>query len=220
MIRARQARLLARPTARLASWSALPAAAVVAIAMLELDGPRVVELRLAAVALCIGAAFVLDDPAAQSLAASPTPLLFRRLLRIALLLPLVGALWAVVLWRAGETLATALTLELATMLVVTLAVAALAAPLVADCRGGLAAAPALLVLLAAALLVLPARWTLFAAGPGDPGWEASHIRWALLLATAAAAFLIASRDPAASLARSGLRRFASARRFTSRGHAH
>lgn len=196
MTRARQARLLARPTARLASWRALPAAGAVALAMLQLGGPPVIELRMSAVALCIGAAFVLDDPAAQSLAASPTPLLFRRLLRTALLLPLVAGLWAIVLWCAGESFTTALTLELLTMLVVTLAAAALAAPLVPDGRGGLAAAPVLLIVLAAALLMLPPAWTLFALDPADPAWQASHLRWTLLLAAAAAIFLAASRDPA------------------------
>ena len=203
MTRAGQARLLVRPTARLASWSALPAADAVALAMLQFDAPQVIELRLAAIALCVGAAFVLDDPAAQSLAASPTPLLFRRLLRIVLLVPLVGVLWAVVLWHAGASFTTALTLELATMLVVTLAAAALAAPLAPDGRGGLAAAPALLITLTAALLLLPAGWTLFVADPADPAWETSHLRWALLLGAAVAAFLAASRDPANPRARVG-----------------
>lgn len=212
MSRARQARLLARPTARLASWRALPAAGAVAAAIVQFDGPHVIELRLAAIALCVAAAFMLDDPAAQSLAASPTPLLFRRLLRIALLLPLIAGLWAIVLWRAGEKFTTALTLELLTMLVVTLAAAAIAAPLVPDGRGGLAAAPALLTLLAAALLVLPAGWTLFAHDPADPAWQSSHTRWALVLVTAVATLLAASRDPANPRARPArLRRFVAKR---------
>lgn len=206
MSRARQARLLARPTVRLASWRALPFAGAVAVAMVQFDAPHVIELRLAAIALCIGAAFVLDDPAAQSLAASPTPLLFRRLLRTTLLLPLVGGLWAIVLWRAGESYASALTLELAAMLAVTLAAAAAATARAADGRGGLAAAPALLIMLSTALLALPAAWTLFAGGPADPAWDASHVRWALVLAVAVAAFLAASRDPADPRARpAGLR---------------
>ena len=197
MSRARQARLLAAPTVRLASWRALPAAAAVAVAVVQFDGPQVTELRMAAIALCIAAAFVLDDPAAQSLAASPTPLLLRRLLRTTLVLPLVAALWAIVLWRAGESFTTALTFELVAMLVVTLAVAAAATALVPDGRGGLAAGPVLLIMLTAALLMLPSAWTLFARDPTDPAWQASHNRWALLLAIGVATFLAASRDPAA-----------------------
>ena len=209
MSRARQACLLAGPTARLASWRAVPAAGAVGVATVQLGGPQVIELRLAAIALCLAAAFVLDDPAAQSLAASPSPLLFRRLLRTTLLLPLVAGLWAIVLWHAGESATTALTIELATMLAVVLAAAAAATPWVADGRGGLAAAPTLLIMLAAALLVLPAAWTLFARDPADPAWEAAHIRWALVLALAVATLLVASRDPANRRPRpDGLRRFA------------
>lgn len=197
MSRGRHARLLVGPTVRLASWRALPAAGALAVAMVHFSSaPPVLELRLAAIALCVAAAFVLDDPAAQTLAASPTPLLFRRLLRTTLLLALLAALWMIVLWSAGEHVMTALTLELATMLVVTLAAAVVATPRISDGRGGVAAAPALLIILTAALLLLPTAWTLFARDPADPAWQASHVRWALLLAIAAAAFLAASRDPA------------------------
>lgn len=210
MSRVRQARLLARPTVRMASWRALPAAGAIAVAMLHVSSaPAVIELRLAAIALCVGAAFVLDDPAAQTLAASPTSLLFRRLLRTTLLLALLAALWMIVLWRAGENVMTALTLELVTMLVVTFAAAAVATTRIPDGRGGVAAAPVLLIILTAALLLLPTAWTLFARDPADPAWEASHIRWALLLAIATAAFLAASRDPASRRGRSrGARRLA------------
>ena len=197
MRRARHARLLVRPTVRLASWRALPAAGVLALAMVHFfSAPTVIELRLAAIMLSVAAAFVLDDPAAQTLAASPTPLLVRRLLRTTLLLPLVAALWMIVLWSAGEHVMTALTLELVTMLVITLAAATAATPRIPDGRGGVAAAPALLIILTAAVLLLPAGWTLFADDPTDPAWEISHVRWALLLAIALTTFLAASRDPA------------------------
>jgi fluoroquinolone transport system permease protein len=196
MTRARHARLLVRPTVRLASWRALPAAGALAVAMVHFfSAPPVIELRLAAIMLCVAAAFVLDDPAAHTLAASPTPLLLRRLLRTTLLLALLAALWMIVLWSAGEHIMTALTLELVTMLVVTLAAATVATPRIPDGRGGIAAAPALLIILSA-LLLLPATWTLFAHDPDDPAWQASHLRWALLLAIAVAAFLATSRDPA------------------------
>lgn len=203
-----QARLLAGPTVRLASWRALPAAGALAVAMVYFfSAPTVIELRLAAIMLCLGAAFVLDDPAAQTLAASPTSLLVRRLLRTTLLLALLAVLWMIVLWSAGEHVMSALTLELVTMLVVTLAAATVAIPRIPDGRGGVAAAPTLLIILSAALLLLPGAWTLFAHDPADPAWQASHARWALLLVIAVTTFLAASRDPAHRHARPTRLRF-------------
>lgn len=203
-----QSRLLVGPTVRLASWRALPAAGALAVAMVYFfSAPTVIELRLAAIMLCLGAAFVLDDPAAQTLAASPTPLLVRRLLRTTLILAPLAALWMIVLWSAGEHVMTALTLEFVTMLVVTLAASTVATPRIPDGRGGVAAAPTLLIVLSAALLLLPGAWTLFARDPADPAWQASHARWALLLAIAVTTFLATSRDPANRHARPTRLRF-------------
>jgi hypothetical protein len=89
----------------------------------------------------------------------------------------------------------ALTLELAAILAATLAIAAVAAPLVPDGRAGVAAVPTLLVVLATAALALPDRWTLFAGGPHDPRWVSSHQRWGAVLVLALLAFLYASLDP-------------------------
>ena len=208
MSSARHARLLVRPTVRLASWRALPAAGALAVAMVHLfSAPPVIELRLAATMLCAAAAFVLDDPAAHTLSPSPTPLLLRRLLRTTLLLPLIAALWMIVLRSAGEHIMTALTLELVTMLAITLAAATAATPHIPDGRGGIAAAPALLIIQNAAQLLLPATWTLFAHDAADPAWQASHLRWGLLLAIAVTTFLATSRDPATRHARRARLRF-------------
>ena len=195
MTRARQALLLVRPSLRTAAWLAVLPGGALGLGVLSLDGPVVLELRLAALALCVGAAFVLDDAASETLASSPTSLLFRRLVRVALVLPPVAALWMLLVAYAGEGADVALTLELAGMLAVTLAASALAAPHVPDGRGGLAAGPTLLVLMATAALVLPDRWTLFAFGPDDRHWRDSHARWAFVLLAALAAFVYASLDP-------------------------
>lgn len=194
IIRARQARLLVRSLLRTVPLVPLAAAAACGALALSLEGDVVFLLRLAAVALCTGAAFALDDPAAVTTASTPTPLLFRRLLRVALMAPLVVAIWALLLAYAGESVRTALTLELAAMLAVTLAVAALATPHMADGRGGLAAGPALLALMAVAALAVPGRWTLLAKA-GDPRWAASHVRWGFVLALAVGAVVYASLDP-------------------------
>ena len=196
MTRARQALLLAAPSLRATPWLPLLPAGALALAVLRFDGPVLLELRLAAIALCVGAAFVLDDPASETLATSPAPLLFRRLVRIGLVLPLVALLWALTLRYAGTGFDAALTLELAAMLAVTLAAAAFATPRLADGRGGPAAAPALLVFLGACTFALPDAWTLFAEGPNDPRWAGSHVRWAVVLVAAVAGLLYASLDPA------------------------
>jgi len=194
MTRVRQARLLAWPLVRTVPWLSLPGAGVVGIGVLSLDGPTVLKLRFAAIALCAAAAFALDDRAADLAAVSPTPLLFRRALRVALVLGIIAALWGLVLWYAGDGFHAGLTLELAAMLAVTLAAAAVAAPFTADGRGGIVAGPALLTLLATAALALPDSWTLFAPGSADPRWAASQQRWGAILAVALLTLAGASRD--------------------------
>ena len=198
MKRARQAVVLVMPSLRAMAWLPLLPAGALALAVLSFDGPVLLQLRLAALALCVGAAFVLDDPAAETLATSPSSLPFRRLVRVALVLPLVAALWALVLWYAGTGFDAALTLELAAMLAVTLAAAAFAIPRLADGRGGAAAAPSLLVLMGASTFALPDAWTLFAQGPSDPRWAGSHARWTVVLLAAVAGLVYASLDPARS----------------------
>lgn len=198
MTRVGQARLLVRPVLRTVPVAAVLAGGGCGALVLSLDGDLLLRLRMAAVAVCVGAAFVLDDAAAVMTESSPTPLLFRRLLRVALLLPFVAGLWALLVAYAGAGVTAALTLELAAMLAATVAVAALAVPLVPDGRAGVAAVPTLLVLLATAALALPERWTLFAPGPDDPRWASSHERWGAVLVVALLALVYASLDPCRS----------------------
>lgn len=193
----RHAALLVRPTVRSASWAPLAGAGALALAILALGDPGVGRLRLAAIALCVGAAFVLDDAAAATVASAPTPLWARRSLRVALALVPLAALWALVWWLADGA-SWALSLELGAMLALTLAAAALAAQIRGDGRGGVAAGPALLALLAAAYLLLPARFGFFPADPEDPLWGPAHERWALVLLAGLLGLLLASRDPAAA----------------------
>ena len=180
MIRLRQSALLIRPLARTVRWLPLPAAALVGVGLLTFGEQGLHDLRTAMIALCIGAAFVLDDPAADTVESSPPPLLFRATLRIALILPLVAVLWGLLLWDAHRPTVGASTLELAGMLALTLAAAAL--------LNGAAAGPVLLVLLGAARL-LPDRWSIF------DGSRGAHERWAVLLAIGLTGFLYASLDP-------------------------
>jgi len=203
----RQAALLARPTLRSASWAPLAAGGALALVLLALTDRGVTQLRLAAIVLCVGAAFVLDDAAAATVASAPTPLLVRRAVRVALAVAPLGALWALLSVIADGVASWAVSLELAAMLALTLAAAALAARIRGDGRGGVAAGPSLLALLAAAYLLLPSRWGLFPGGPEDPLWTPAHRRWALILLACALGGLWGSRDPgAASLGARLLRR--------------
>jgi len=160
---------------------------------------------LGALALCVGAAFVLDDPASATTDASPTSLAKRRMLRIALALPLplLGGVWAASLYYAttadgaplGPDARGALSIQASAMLATTLGASAAALRLMPGEASGWAA-----VVIPFALLVcvyyLPQRWTLLAT-PAEPGWQAAQQRWILLLAVGVLALIWASRDPAA-----------------------
>ncbi len=154
----RQAALLVRPTVRSLSWAPLAAAGALAFGLLGLTDQGLTELRLAAIGICVGVAFILDDAAAATVASAPTPLLVRRALRVGLATAPLAALWALLSWLAGGAASWAMSLELAAMLALTLAAAAVATRLRGAGRGGAAAGPALLVLLSAAYLLLPSRW--------------------------------------------------------------
>ena len=97
----RTAALSLRPVVRSIRWGPLVGAGVAGAALVWLMGPdrpnpttSLSSLRLAAVLLCAGAAFALDDQAADTLAPSPTTLLARRGLRVAVVVASAGLLWA------------------------------------------------------------------------------------------------------------------------------
>jgi hypothetical protein len=195
--------------ARTVAWAALlsgAAACVAIIGLASLDLELSARSRwpgLGALALCVGAAFVLDDPASATVDASPTSLARRRMLRIALVLPLLCGVWAASLWYAtsadgapfGPHARGALTVQFGAMLAVTLGASAAALRLMPSERGGWTGVIALFALLGAAFY-LPRRWALLAA-PSDNVWHAAQQRWALLLALGVLALAWANRDPAA-----------------------
>ncbi len=154
-----------------------------------------------ALALCIGAALLLDDDAAVTVAASPTSLARRRLLRVGLALPLLGAVWAASLWYAtsadgawyGPSARAALSLQLAAMVALTLAASAVALRAMPGEQGGWSAAAMPLALLGLAL-ALPPRVGLLVQ-PGDERWHGAQQRWAVLLAIGLVVLLWAGREP-------------------------
>jgi len=193
--------LLVRPLWRATRVAPILAAAVAGLVIVHLGRPvgwagtAVANLPEAGTLLCFGAAFVLDDPAANVLAASPTTLIFRRSLRAALVIPLLALLWGVLLWHvqipAG---AWSLTAAFSGQLVVTLAIAAVAGHLVPGGLGGLAVGPTLFVLMLAQLL-MPEGWRFLPLNLGRH-WVDAGPRALMTTAAAVAVFLAASLDPA------------------------
>lgn len=206
----RRARVLCAavvPMARTGAW--VPVGATVGLGTLAFaisateasmgPGVTLARLRFAALVAGLGAGFLLDEPAETSLAASPTPLSARRLMGVGLgavvltLWWLFMASWASSLY--GELPRHALTLELVAIIGVALGAAAFGGRRLSPARRGVVGAGAVLVLGATALL-LPASWTLYLSTPLDPGWDASHLRWATVGGLAVAVLAVTSRDPA------------------------
>ncbi len=179
----------------------------------ELSNPGPVPLmplRVAAVLMCVGAAFVLDDDAGTTVEPAVASLLVRRGLRLLLAMPVMSAAWGVALWIASRLAASgqeigpvvprslpaaALTLEAAALLGVTLAASAVATRWLGHGKGGVAAGPTLLAFVMT-MLSIGHYWTLFPDDATEPGWAAAHVRWALTLAAAIIVLVGFSLDPA------------------------
>ena len=156
---------------------------------------RVTLLRVVAVLLVTGVVNLVDDDAANVLAAVPTRLAWRSgprlgLAALAVTVPWCGAL----LWvRPGDP-AAAITLECAALTAFGLAVAGGIARWSDAREASLVAGPAVLAA-AGAAAALPPRWAMFAAPDG--AWWDAHLRWTAVLAVATAVLVGTLRDPAA-----------------------
>ena len=206
----KRARLLCQlvvPMARTGAWAPMAATAGLGILAfaISVDEPRlpqgvtIARLRFAVLVAALGAGFLLEDPAETWLAATPTPLAVRRLVRIGLVVPPL-IVWWLVLARWASSLfddvpRQALTLELAAMVGVSLGAAAFPDRGLPAARRGVLGAGAVLVL-AATALIAPVTLTLFLPTPDHPGWDASHLRWAAVGALAITTVALTSRDPA------------------------
>jgi hypothetical protein len=156
-------------------------------------------VRLALVSLVIGLSFVLDDPAVASTATLPTAQYVLAALR---LVPATG--FAIVVWTSawiGCRLALepearpllpfgGLLLEGIGLLAVTFWLAGTRWG-DANGRGGVFAAPAVVVLLIAVVL-LPGAMTVFPP-PGAAGWDGSRLTWAAVLATGLTGMIVTIR---------------------------
>lgn len=220
---------LIRHLIRLVPFGHLLVAGTVAAVAVVVNKPTTVDvlsdmvgsLRLAMVPLAMGTAFVLDDPVDPWLA-TPVPLAARRWVRLVLTAAAVALSWVGVRWVADVAVGlpdglptAAMTGELAVLIAIALASAAVAGRRLADRAGGIVAAPVVL-LVAGIQFVLPPRWALFVAyhQPPQPGedptvewlaWVAGHQRWALVAAAAVVVLAVGSSDPSRRTPRQLLR---------------
>ncbi len=194
---------LVRPTARASRLGVVaggPAAGLALLAFLSfMEHPMALLLVLVGLLMVIPVGYLLDDPAADVLAASPSDLARRRLSRLALGLPVVVAGWLLALWQGSfldgyDALAVgALTVEIAALAAFTLAVAAVVARR-GDHAPGITAAAGLFVMVA---LLFVARQAVPSAWPIPELQPDTHAdRWRWVLAASLAALAWASRDPA------------------------
>jgi len=155
------------------------------------------SLELAAIVLGLGFAFIFDDPAAGFIASAPTPLLFRRAIRLVACTVLVAVVWVAVLiaiWlRTHDPIPIASpTLFLTASLTLVAAVACGAGQATKEGPGGIVGAP-LLLLTVGLSRVLPPRFHFFeTAGAG----YSVGLRLGVVTALCSLAALWASLDPA------------------------
>jgi len=204
------------PTARSMAWTPLCASAVLSLSVVvgmtltrRPELPQILMVvRLAGVLLSLGAPFVLDDPAAATVASAPLTLLERRGLRGGLAFAAVLPVWALILGYAavrmdGGLPLAAFTLETSAWLAFSFVVAA--ASIARGHIGGPSGAVALL-LAHWSLPLIPERWSPLAGAPGQPGWGSAHLRWGAVLVAALCVTIVLSLDPARAKMRARLRR--------------
>jgi hypothetical protein len=216
---------LLRPTARATAWIPLLVAAalgtaivaVPVVAGLELTPNDVANLlRFAAVFAGLGAAFLLDDPAASTTSVVPAPRPLRQAVRLAVAVPVLAAWWGALCWTtvAGVQPGTApawllrgLTVEAAAVAAVAFALASAALRRLPDGAAGVVAAPALLAATVSAT-ALPASIGLLVPpgdGPGAGRWNAAHRWWWALTTVAVLVGIWTSRDLTSRRIRAGHR---------------
>ena len=143
-------------------------------------------------------AFVIDDPAAITVASTPPSLLARRMSRVLVAVVALAAWWTILVATAqarfGPLPVRAMSIQLTGLVAIALAVAAVAAVAGLTERDGLAGATASMIVYGLTLAPLPS-WSPMPRSPGTPG---TATRWLVVTAISAAVFLWTSRDPASN----------------------
>jgi hypothetical protein len=198
-IRQRQAGPLVRPAVRTVRWPALGVITSIGFFILfggehSPGGIGEVHLYAAGLLLSVWTGFLIDDPAEEVTAGMPLPLLARRAVRIAVVLPVVWAAWSALAWFAGLGPRTGpLSAAFASQLAVALGLAAVGAHVAGRGRGGLLAAGGLFAVFFAVPLAF--RLTL-SLDPAVQTWVHLYGRWICVTWVAILVFLVGSVDPA------------------------
>ncbi len=191
-----------QPTARSMAWGPLAGAAaglaVIAVGMRPWDGHplSLSAVRLAVALAAVAAAFGVDDTAAVTVAASPTPVSRRRTTRLALVLTggaAVAATASIVIAALGGTGDLPLARVILESIGMQLA-AIVCALLLGGERGACVFAGTLLTALLAQQRF--PDYALFPLAPGAPGWTRAGAAWTAITVTAASVVIALSRDPA------------------------
>ena len=170
--------------------------AVVVVILRERDAAA--PLQAVSILLASGAGFALDDPAAELLSASPTSLLRRRIARLMLVIPSTVAIWATLVAVQGPANGKqtwAVVAMFAGLLGLSLSLAGVAERRSTTGRGGIVAAPALMILLVASSIV-PPRWRPLPMGDVPGGWTQIYVRWSAAAAIGLLVLLWSSKDRA------------------------
>lgn len=189
---------LARPVQGVVSWQPLAGmmAAGVGLVLVGSRGGVALRVSVAVAGVAASTAFLLDDPAAETLAASPTPLSDRRAQRVAIAAGALAVWWtatvAIAAARGGDFPLRGRALELVVLVAIALAVSAAAATTGDRTGGGIAGAAFSVVCFASTLL--PPRWWLPL--PSDSTAPDAVPRLIAILACAVALLAWTSRDPA------------------------
>ena len=103
VIRGEQGRLLLKPSACTVRWISFTLIAATGALIVWSGGrkggnPATVAMPIATTLLCVWLCFLFDDLAAETTAASATPLLYRRAVRAAIAVPSIVAVWFAYTW--------------------------------------------------------------------------------------------------------------------------
>lgn len=183
---------------RAARWQFVPLGAAVGIASAvwihARGGPMPLAVGLGLVTIALGAAFVLDDPAATTVESVPATARRRSGLRAVLAICVAVAAFGYLTAAAWAPFRSEVAaIELAGLLAIALAVGAVAAHVDRRNAAGIAGAGAVAAVLVADQLVFTRRALVSggAGGADDTGW------WLLVVVVAALIYVRATRDPAA-----------------------
>jgi multisubunit Na+/H+ antiporter MnhB subunit len=188
------------PLIRAMPWIPLTVAAVLsaAVTFIGRDETTPWPLQVSAFLIASAAGFALDDPARESVDASPTSLRRRRAQRVVLVTVPTAILWLCLFWLKKPTSgmeAAALTATAFGLFGLSMAIASLRERATTWVRGGMAVAPTLVVALISSS-ILPPRWRPLPTGDIPGGWSAICTRWVIAGLLGLAVFVWSSRDPA------------------------